>query len=350
MNWMIWDYNLMPNIFAQQKKKWFSNVVLLSFLLLVGITVFFTDAFKSQLKNKDEFIEQALVFNNKDLGKVTQLLLKNKSGEYAFERKNSTTDTTWHMTSPKDMSGSSVIIEKLFSSLMTIKTKKKLVDDKTNNSNLSLEKPTAILTLTDETGKSILISVGIMNTIDNSTYLKISGRSGIYHVEAPSISLENVAIADLTKSSIFEFDAKKILGFKIYRKKSQTAQFEVEKKDGAWLNAESKTLNASRVEDLLNEFINLKSSFVLDEQTDLQKKQTDALLSSGEFVVKVTMEDGQVLSYQIGSSTKGISEVPLNDIPHFIIVEAHAPVVYVVKKEFLNLFELKNERLKSLEQ
>ncbi|MBC7429103.1 MAG: DUF4340 domain-containing protein [Bacteriovorax sp.] len=340
----------MSNILAPQKKKWLSNFILLSFLLLVGGTAFLSNAFKMQTKGKNEFIEEALVFNNKELDKVTQLTLKNKSGEYSFERADTATGSVWHMTSPKDLSASSAFIEKLFTALNIIKTKKLLLDDKTNNSNFSLEKPTAIVTLTDESGKSLLLSIGIMNTIDNSTYMKISGRSGIYHVEAPSISLENITIADLIKSTIFEFDAKKILAFKIYRKNSQAPQFEVIKKESSWTNTDGKMLSTARLEDLLNEFVNLKSSFVLDEQTDAQKKQVATLLSSGDYIVKVTMEDNQVMSYQISSVTKNISGVPLNDEPHFVIVENHAPIIYIVKKEFLALFELKNERLKSLEQ
>ncbi len=339
----------MSNILEPNKKKWLSNMVLLSFLLLVGATAFLSNAFKTPVKSHNEFIEQALVFNNKELEKVTRLTLKNKSGEYSFERTDTTPESAWHMTSPKDLSASSAFVEKLFASLNIIKTKKLLVDDNANNSNFSLEKPTAILTLTDETGKSLLLSVGIMNTIDNSTYMKISGRSGIYHVEAPSISLENITIADLVKSSIFDFDPKKILSFKISKRNSQVSQFEVNKKDGVWSNVEGKALNTARLEDVFNEFLNLKSSFIIDEQTDAQKKVASTLISSGDYTVRVTLEDNQVMIYQIGSTTKNIPDLALNGEEHFVIVENHAPIVYVVKREFLNLFELKNESLKSLE-
>lgn len=339
----------MSNILEPKKKKWLSNIVLISFLLLVGATAFLSKAFKTPVKSHNDFIEQALVFNNKELDKVTRLILKNKSGEYSFERVDTNPQSAWLMTSPKNLSVSSAFVEKLFSALNTIKTKNLLIDDKTNNSNFSLEKPTAILTLTDHLGKSILLSVGIMNTIDNSTYMKISGKSGIYHVEAPSISLENITLADLVKSTIFDLDLKKINSFKIFKKNSPTPQFEVNKKDGYWISIEGKIINTERLEDMLNEFVNLKSSFILDDQTEAQKKITQSLLSAGEYNVKVTMDDSQLMVYQIGSTTKNIPDLMLNDEPHFIIVENHAPIVYVVKKEFMTLFELKNESLKSLE-
>lgn len=339
----------MSNILEPKNKKWLSNIVLISFLLLVGATAFLSKAFKAPIKSHNDFIEQALVFNNKELEKVTRLILKNKSGEYSFERIDTNPESAWHMTSPKILTASSAFVEKLFSSLNTIKTKKLLIDDKTNNSNFSLEKPTAILTLTDNLGKSILLSVGIMNTIDNSTYMKISGKNGIYHVEAPSISLENITLADLVKSTIFNLDLKKIISFKILKKNSATPQFEVNKKDGNWFSIEGKIVNTERLEDLLAEFVNLKSSFIIDDQTEAQKKIAKSLLSTGDYNIKVMMDDNQLMDYQIGAATKNIPDLTLNDEPHFIIVENHAPTVYVVKKEFMSLFELKNEILKSLE-
>lgn len=339
----------MPFAKNPQTRKWFSNLVLLAFIVLVGATAFLSSVFKTPIKDHNQFIEQALVFNNKELENVTTLSLKNKSGEYSFERIDGDTTSSWHMTSPKDISSKSLFIEKLFASLSTIKTKKLLADDKANNSNFSLEKPTAILTLTDSEGKNIILSVGIMNTIDNSTYMKISGRQGIYHVEAPSVSLENTTLANLVESSVFEIDFSTILSLKIFKKNSKTPHFEIMKKDGLWVNAEGKALDTKRLEDMVDDFITLKSSFIIDELSDAQKKQTQSLMTSPEFVVKVEKDDNETLIYQVSPITKSLPDVALNNEAHFIIIEAHAPVVYVIKGDLLNLFDIKNDALKSLE-
>jgi hypothetical protein len=334
-----------------QTKKWFSNLVLVSFLLLVGATAFLSSVFKTPLKDRNQFIEQALVFNNKELENITGLTLKNKSGEYIFSRADASPTSTWHMTSPRDLSAKSLFIEKLFTSLNVIKTKKMLADDKANNSNFSLDKPTAVLTLTDAEGKNIILSVGIMNTIDNSTYMKISERNGIYHVEAPSISLENITLANLVESSVFDINFNTITSFKIFKKGSKTPHFEITKKDGLWLNNEARALDAKRLEEMVDEFITLKSAFIIDELTEAQKKQTLGLTSSPEYTVKVEREDNPTpLIYQVSATTKSISDIDLHNEAHFIITEAHAPVVYVIKGDFLNRFEIKNDSLKALEK
>lgn len=325
------------------KQKWVSNLVVFSFFLLVLGVTFLSNALKTPIKNRGDVIEQSLVFNNKELDNITGLSLKNKSGEFLFERSDVTKMSSWHMSSPRDISAKSVFIEKLFSSLNVIKMKKMLQDDPTTNSNFSLDKPTAILTLTDNAGKSIILSVGIMNTIDNSTYMKISGRAGIYHVEAPSISLENTVLADLIESSVFDFDFQKILSFKIFKKNAKSAQFDVHKGNGGWMNYEDKIMDAKKVEDIVDEFILLKSSFILDNLSDAQKKQTQSLLSSPEYIVKIEKDNNETLTYQVSGLTKAISDVALNNEPHFLISETHSPVVYVIKGEFLSYFEAKNE-------
>lgn len=333
-----------------EKKKWFSNFVLVAFLFLVAATALLSNAFKTPVKNHNEFIEQSLVFNNKELENITNLSLKNKSGEFTFSRSSTEAASQWHMTSPRDISSSSVFVEKLFSSLNTIKTKKLLPDDTANRSNFSLDKPTAILTLTDDSGKSIILSVGIMNTIDNSTYLKISGRNEIFHVEAPSMSLENTTINDLIESTVFDINFAAISSFKIFKKNSSTPQFAVIKKDGIWFSSEEKPLDAKKLEEMLDDFSVVKSSFVMDQMTDLQKKQTQALVSPPEYTLKIEKDSKETFTYLVSDLKKSISDVAASDEAQFIVIENHAPVVYVIKKEAFALFELKNESLKTLEK
>lgn len=336
----------MPLAKISKKRKWLSNIVLAAFLLLVSGTMFLSNVFKNPPKGEQALIEQSLVFSNKELENITRLSLKNKSGEFTFERANLNQTSAWHMTSPRDISVNSVFIEKLFTSLNIIKTKKLLDDNQANNSNFSLEKPTAILTLTDSKDQSIILSVGIMNTIDSSTYMKISGRNGIYHVEAPSMSLENITLNDLVESSVFDINFSTMSSFKLFKKNTPTPVFEIHKRDGTWFDSQERPLDAKRLEEMIDDFITIKSSFTLDAPTDAQKKQTQSLTSNPEYTIKIEKDDNTSLLYKVGPIVKTLIEVPLKDEAHFIINENHSPVVYVVKKDFLTLFDLTNDSLK----
>jgi hypothetical protein len=330
-----------------QKRKIFSNFMLVGFLILVAATALLSNALKLPPKSNKEIIEQAKVFTNKELENITKLTLKNKSGDYVFERADTT--SPWHMKSPKDLSENSVFIEKLFSSLSIIKTKNLLPNDKITNSNFSLDKPTAILTLTNSLGSNIILEIGIMNTIDNSTYMKITNREGIYHVEAPSISLENVSLNDLIEAKIFDFDLKSISSFKIYKKSlNSPAQFEVEMKSGFWAGVNKIPLNPLRLEDLINDIININSVHALDKLSESGKKQVQTLLVNPDYILKV--KKGEVLhTYKISKTITNLIDIPLNEVPHFLIEASGSEVIYVVNNDAYHLFDLKNETLKALE-
>ena len=110
----------MLKVLNQKKRKWFSNIVLASFMIIVVGTMFLSDVFKIQTKGQLEVIEQSLVFSNKELENVTRLSLKNKSGEFTFERSDTDPASTWRMTSPRDISVNSIFVEKLFQVLIVL--------------------------------------------------------------------------------------------------------------------------------------------------------------------------------------------------------------------------------------
>ena len=188
-----------------------------------------------------------------------------------------------------------------------------------------------------------------MNTIDNSTYLKISDHQGIYHVEAPSISLENVTINDLIEASLFDFGLKSITSFSLYKKNSHTdLQFSAELKNGGWVSTDNRPLDPVKLDDFLSEFSNMKSSHTLDKQSEAQEKQTQALLNNPEYTIKIKKNE-EIVTYQISKSINSLVDITLNDVPHFVVKGNNSPIIYVVKEEFRNVFEPKNEMLKTLE-
>jgi hypothetical protein len=330
------------------KRKLASNLVLFLFFLLVGAAALLSDIFQNPIKTGSQVIEQTKLFSSQDLGLVTRISLKNKSGEYVFERTKNNQITPWHMVAPRDISANSLFIEKLFSSLANMKVKKIFPDEKINYSNFSLDKPTSTLSLIDAAGKSLTVSVGLMNTIDNSTYLKIAGRQGIYHVEAPGVSLENATLLDLIESQIISIDLEAMSAFKIYRgRKGGTLQFEIKKKNGLWYDVEGNSLSVEKIDDYLQDLSLLKSSFIIDKQTDSQKRQISNLSRNPSYVVSVEDIKGNTIDYNISGLIRELSDIDLKNDEYFVVTISNNNTSYVVKKEFYELFNKKTESLKA---
>lgn len=332
-----------------QKRKLASNLILFLFFILVSIAALFSDIFQNPIKNAADMMEQAKLFTSSDLSQIKRLSLKNKSGEYIFERTENDQAVPWHMVSPRDISANSVFIEKLFNALTVIKVKKLFTDEKINTSNFSIDKPTSTLNLIDQNGRAITISIGLMNTIDNSTYLKIAGRNGIYHVEAPSVSLENITLLDLIESQIISIDLKTLTALKIYKgNKKAPANFEIKKKDGAWIDRENLSLSIDKVDEYFQELSNLKSSFIIEQPTDSQKKRIEALSKNPDYTLSVEDNNGTITDYHVSGMIKEMSDLDLKNEEYFVITTSSAPTTYIVKKEFHELFNKKSDTLKGV--
>jgi len=330
------------------QKKLTSNIIMGLFIALVGVTTYLSVRFQRTVKNEHEIIEQIKLFSSRELENINKISLKNKSGDYSFERDHEGEVLAWHMVSPQSVSASSLFIDQLFNSLNVIKTKKLIPETPMNISNFSLNKPTAVLTLADNAGQTIVINVGIMNTIDNSTYLKIQGRDGIFHVEAPTISLENATMADLIESRILALDINQITDIKLIKGNSAIPLLNATKKQTGWFANDNQPLEQSKLEDLFNSLNAIKSSFLLDKQSDAQEKQIQQLTRNPEYNLKVTFSDGNSTSFTITDTTTRLVDVDLKNEPYFLIMSSSGNIVYVVKQELITVFDIKPDNFKAL--
>jgi hypothetical protein len=129
---------------------------------------------------------------------------------------------------------------------------------------------------------------------------------------------------------------------KIFKKNLPVAQLDAEKKNGEWLTKEGQKLNSSPLENAIIDILNLKSSLILEDQTDAQKNVTLPLLNNADYKIEITNDDNQTYSYKVCTIKNPIPNISLNDLPHFIMSEKQSPTIHIVKLEFLNLFELKS--------
>jgi hypothetical protein len=330
------------------KNKLFSNISIFLFCCIVFSTAFLTDFLKSPKKNSSQFIEQTQVFNSKELDEMSKIIIKNKTGEFVFEKSSTGDKFEWLMTSPKTIKSSSIFIENFFQSLKTIKLIKYIEDTKINNSNFSIDKPTATVTLSTNDQKVMNIDFGIMNSIDHSTYVRILGKQGILHIEAPTTSLENLSLSDLIESKIFQLLPSDIKVFK-YKKKNSKNFISISKSNSDYISDKNIVLDSKKVIDFFEEIINLKSSFTIEEQTEVQKKELQKIISNNNILIQIETNDSQNISFSISQPTQKINELTLNEEPHNVMTSTNSSVIYIINKETNSKLDLSEDFLNTLE-
>lgn len=332
----------MSFIKASKKYEYLSNAILGLFLVLVVGAALLTDIFHPPTKSSFEVTGVVNLFKETELSPVTKISLKNKSGSFVFEKLEKNQISPWHMTTPRDVTANSIFMEKLFHSLSSNKVKNIFPDDRINNSNFTLDKPNATITLeAAPPAKPIILTIGLLNTIDNTTYVKISGKNNIFQVEVPSISLENATILDLIESKIFSIDLESINTFKVAFNKKGMPGLNIHKNNTQWVTSENQPLAQDKIEEYFQDISVIKSSFVLDSQTDSQKKLIANLTKNPEITLSATDNKNNIITYKISSLIYNFPDLDLKGNPYFLVSISNNQTAYIVKKEYLELFNKK---------
>jgi hypothetical protein len=330
------------------KKKLTSVIFNVLFIIIVVSGIFLTDIFKSSIKNSKQILDQTLLFASDDLGQMTKLTIKNKNGEFIFEKQIVDQKNQWIMISPKSVKASSLFIEKLYDSLKIVKIINSIDDTVANSTNFSLVNPNSSLILSNDQQKIIAIDFGLLNAIDKTTYIRIQGKPGIIHLEAPSSSLENIQISDLIESKIFNFKMEDIKSLAIDKKGSGNVM-SVALEDSNWKNDKSLNLDPKKINSMLTDLLNINSAFTLENQSEEQKKQTQKIIANTQYTIKFTLTNNTSIVFYASGLFTNLQDVTLNEEEHFMISSPQTTTVYVIKKEFLNFFNPSKEVLQSLE-
>lgn len=332
----------MTFINSQKKYEYLSNAILVSFVVLLSAAAILTDIFRTPIKSSIEVSGVATLFKSNELDQTTKITLQNKSGSYIFEKLEKNQISPWHMISPRNVTANSIFIEKLFNSLITIKIKNLFPNDPINNSNFSLEKPNATLTFENPASQKVtVVNIGLLNTIDNTTYIKVSDKNNIYQVEVPSVSVENATILDLIESKIFSIDLESINSFKVTYNKNSSSDINIHKNNLNWVSKDERPLAQDKVEEYFQDLSTIKSSFVLDSQSDQQRKHIAGLVRNPEIILTAQDNKNNIISYRISSLFYNFPDVDLKNSPYFLVSISNNQTAYIVKKEFLDLFNKK---------
>ena len=88
----------------------------------------------------------------------------------------------------------------------------------------------------------------------------------------------------------------------------------------------------------------------MDQQTELQKKQTQKLLATPDYRINIEMIDGKKISYLVSTPTKSLVDKALNDVPHILISDIESSIVFVINNENASFFDIKADLINSLEE
>jgi len=331
-----------------QKLKKISTLIFLLFLISLCSALTFGHLFRAPPLSGKDIERYATLFTDQDFQELSTIFIKNQLGNFQLEKQSD----TWNLKYPKLAKVEDLFIEGFIETLKNIKIKKTFKPDPINMANFSLTTPLVEIVLIKQNAERQIIRLGLINPVDNSTYLTTTDQNIIYHIDALSTSLNALNLADLTESKIFSFNKDDLSSLKIFKgvKKIDKIFLAISKNAEGWGSREGSILNKVKVNLFLEKLLNLKSLSSNSSNQDVLKNLKNAQILP-LYTLEMEGSDHKMVTYSIYPITKDMLENELEteldskekSTSLVLIKASNKEFPSIVTSDALNILE-KNEK------
>lgn len=323
-----------------------SNWLLLLFILVVFISAFITEFFQAPTEKTHVLNQYRQLIESKKLNSTAQIILKNSLGSFTLEKGPS----MWSLVSPRKLPANQNTLNMILSTLSNINIRKVYQSDPINMSNFSLDSPVIEFSLVDTKGNREDFHIGLVNPIDNSTYIQIPQKEIIYQVDALKNSFESLDLSDFIDSKIFSLTHAETKDVVIYRgnKSSKNVQISFKTIKGSWVGKSNRVLNEEKVKIYFTKLFNLKSTLIVDKSSEELKKAIKEKLEKPLYFIEVIQKNGTRLTYSISHIINTLPGLKIEKRQHVIIKASNRKNVYLIHKDNLPLFSQRQSQFRDL--
>jgi len=323
-----------------------SSVMLAFFFLLITAGALSSVFFQAPVVKTHEIERMRVLFNDSDLGDLRELTLSNRLGNFTFERVAS--QSSWRMTEPRMVMANAQPLERMLSALSEIKIRRIYDRDPINISNFSLDQPQMKVKLVSSDLSTKELSFGLINPIDNSTYIAFDQGDLIYHIDALNFTLENLDLINFIDTRIFALSIDQMASLKIWRENISQPQLHLVNEDGQWKDAGLNLLEPIAVREFLTELTSLRSLFIIDKKSPELSLAIDQQLEKPLYTVEVISQSGDSYRYSLSQLVQSLPEMKFEKRQNFLIQASNRDYPFMLAKDSLELFNKRNNHFKPL--
>lgn len=316
---------------------WFSLFFFLLLLTYLGFIEFFQD---SQSENMSLDLLTSPVTRSQ-LNNVTKVDFKNRFGEFVMVKENN----SWLLQKPRTIPAKETTILNIFKELedLTIQTIHEY--EPINFRSFSLDNPVVEMNLTSKE-ESFNVKVGLINPIDNTAYLVVSGRDQIYQTSMFKFQLESLELADFVDSGVFSMPLSQIKKLTFYQGKNIQPNNVLERVEDNWVSKKYNTISNVSVEKKISVFLDIKTHMIVDKMDTELETFINNYLDNPRYRVVVNTISGKKITYKITSMIKGIQELKIENRQYFIMSASDRPYPFLISKSYMDRFYIRYSDLK----
>jgi len=311
-------------------------------LLFLGL---FAEVFESHTPEMDVAQIYANPVPVNELQELTRFKLMNKQGTFVFENTHPEGDLLgpWQMLEPQALKVKGNVVGKIIEALNGIRVRNFHPLEPINITSFSLDNPTLTLNITNSENKKFEIKMGLINPIDNSAYLSLSGQDQIYQIDPIEMAIENYDLAQLVESKVLALNTDSLQSLEIYS--PEGLRLKVLKKENQWLDQEGATLTDVKVLKFFENLEEIKSFSILSNLTKEQEAFMEKTMASPAWSLKLISSQG-VRTYLLGELQSDIPGTNVFRNGTFALSTDEKQSFVLVDREELRILSTKSSDLK----
>ncbi|MCP4914958.1 MAG: DUF4340 domain-containing protein [Oligoflexia bacterium] len=326
----------------------FSNWITFFFFGAIIISAFFSEIFQAPEHKDTEINSLRLVFNQGDLDGVNQVILRNSLGKFHFEQAKAN-NSQWNIISPRNLPANRNIILNMIETLKKLQIRKIYEKDKIYLSNFSLNNPLFSIDLIFNDGKETTVDFGLINPLDNSTYISLSKQDAIYHIDGFSSNFTSLDLTSFVDNRVFNFDTKDVASLKFFQGKSSTKPtLAFERKQDKWLSATGKTLDDQKIDEFLASLQNIRSNIILDEISEALNEKINQHLEKPYYRLFFNLKNGEEVKVEMSGAIPNLPDLKLEKWQNIIVKSSNVISPIILNKGNLKNIYIRESKLKKI--
>lgn len=327
--------------FSVSKRAYISSWLLGSFAMALLILLVFNELFQTESKknNKLDFLNNPIRADI--LANIKTIRIKNRLGSYTLTKDSD----QWFLKEPRLMPANARTIQLILNSLEEVNVRTIHEFEPINISNFSLDNPIMVLDLYTELDEQFKVNIGLVNPINNTSYMTVSNQKTIYQTDVIKSDIQSMQLADFIDSSIFSADIKDITEFEIFHRGIASSYNHLELKNGTWESKKYKTIQNESVEKKLSSILNIKTHMIIDRQDEELITFINNYLDKPLYTIKIKTNSKEI-TYKVSSLVNAISELKIEKRQYFLMSASDRKYTYLIQKDNLNNFIIRYSDLK----
>jgi hypothetical protein len=341
----LWSAPLLIKL--QTNKSILSSWILGLFFLILIIGAIGSEFFQAPILTTQQFNRYRVLFKPEVLDGLQALTLKNRLGNFRVKKD----DSGWSLTNPRLLPANLKTVNSLMSELTAMKIRTISTKDAINISNFSLDKPLLSIVLEDKNGKKQQLDMGLVNPIENTTYVSFKGKDAIYHIDSLKTSLEGLDLSDFVDSRIISLPATEFKKLTLYRgviTPKTKPRLSISKEKGQWKDSKGRFYQLDEINSYLKDLTELHSNLIIDKRSEKLNEQLEKYSKSPIYTLRV--EDSKAKLYEITITTviNSLDGIKMEKRQNVIVNASNKKHPYLLNKSLLKLFNKSHASFKKL--